>query len=41
VIRALKAHKETFEGKDSCAGERKGDACDLELRFRAEADYAA
>lgn len=41
VMRALKEHKACFEGKDECGGERKGDVCDLELRFRAEADYAA
>lgn len=41
VMRALKAHKTTFEGHDRCEGERKTGACDLELHFRAEADYAA
>jgi hypothetical protein len=41
VIRALKAHKETFEGKDDCHGENKEGDCELELIFRVEADYAA
>ena len=41
VIKALKAKKTSFEGKDRCAGEKKSGCCELELHFRAEADYAA
>jgi hypothetical protein len=41
VLRALQAHKQSFEGHDSCEGENKIGSCDLELHFRAEANYAA
>ena len=41
VLRALRQHRTEFVGTHVCDGQYGDGECDLELRFEAEASYAA